>query len=86
MMQSETSPADSPVQAAEWVERLAAFLRAQGGLKAVKVNSATRTAAVAAINEIDFQLIRAELDGILRVIDASRREGAGWKGRLSGGI
>ena len=86
MMQPETSPAGSPVQAAEWVERLAAFLRAQGGLKAVKVNSATRTAAVAAINEIDFQLIRAELDGILRVIDASRREGAGWKGRLSGGI
>jgi len=72
--------------ASEWVERLGVFLRAQGDLKALKVNASTRTASLAAISEIDILGIRAELDGILRGIEASRSEKAEWNRRLPGGI
>ena len=70
----------------EWVERLAAFLRTQGALTALKVNTETRTAAVASLSEINFAEIKAELDGILREIEAARKGPLSWSGRLPGGI
>ncbi len=81
------SAASRAVESApEWVERLAAFLREQDGVKALRVNAATHTASVAAISEIDFPEIRAELQGILLGIEDSRRDGAAWSRRLPGGI
>ncbi len=68
------------------MERLAAFLRARGDVKALKVNTQLHTAAVASISGIDLVEIRAELDAILRDIEASRDAARAWKGRLSGGI
>lgn len=90
-MNETVKPAEPPAAgtsdpASEWVTRLAAFLRQQGGLKALKVNAATHTASIAAISEIDFPEIKAELDGILRGIEASRVDAAAWSGRLPGGI
>jgi Cd2+/Zn2+-exporting ATPase len=71
---------------AEWVERLGAFLRSQGDVKALKVNAATHTAAVASLSEVNLMEIRAELDAILMEIEATRGVSQASSGRLPGGI
>ena len=82
---SQILPPGAPF-AAPWVERLAAFLRERGEVKALKVNAGTHTAAVASISAIDLSEIRAELDAILREIEQSRGSPLAWSGRLPGGI
>ena len=64
-----------PAASAAWIEDLVRFLRAQPGVRAVRVDPAGRTLSVAVIGDVDLGAVAAQVAATIAAVDARFKAG-----------
>ena len=65
--------ADTAPESRSWTETLAEFLLEQQGVEAIRLNPEERSVQVATLGQVDAELLQAQLNEVLRSLDAELR-------------